>query len=101
MTGCVKTKTVIVTKVVATIPPEYLYSAEPLPDVPAGVPPEERTAYLLEAYASRGDVIRRDQNQQELMRKWAERILQLYPQSVGEPLPEVEAEPSAPQRAGE
>lgn len=97
MTGCVKTETVIVEKTVAAIPPDYLWDAEPVPEVPTGVPPEERTNYLLEAYASRGDTIKRDQKQEALMRRWVDEIKRLYPGSAEKPLPEAGSPPSKPE----
>ena len=64
----------------AVIPPEYLYDSEPLPVVPAGLLPEERTEYLLESHASRGDVIKRDQGQERLMKEWVDKVRQIYPE---------------------
>ena len=100
-TGCVKTETVVVTKTIAAIPPRYLYDSEPVPEVPDGVPPEERTEYLLEAFASRKDVIRRDQKQEVLMDEWVEAMRKLYPGSVEQPLPDSNAATNAPQDSGE
>ena len=97
MTGCVKTETVIVTKNVAALPPEYLYSAEYIPSVPEGVPENERTAYLLEAYASRGDALKRDQEQAELFKRWVQEVRKIYPESVEHPLPDLKAETDNPE----
>lgn len=99
MIGCVKTETVVVTKQVATLPPAYLYDAEPIPAVPDNVPPKERTGYLLEGYASRGDALKRDQKQEKLMQQWVEKIRQLYPESVVDPLDSVENDADTPEAA--
>lgn len=88
MTGCVRTETVIVTETVPAIPPTYLYDAERVPEVPDGLPPEERTAHLLEAFAARGDAIKRDQTQAQKMEKWVQEIRKLYPKALEHPLPE-------------
>lgn len=100
ISGCVKTETVIVEKKVAAIPPTYLWDSEPLPEIPAGLEPDERTGYLVEGYASRGDVIRRDKEQEALMRKWEAQIKKLYPETLVHPLDEVEPESDAPQQTG-
>lgn len=89
-TGCVKTETIVEEKKIGTLPPPYLYEAETLPSVPADVPVEERAAYLLEAYASRKDVIERDHRKFERMAEWVQRIRELYPDSVVEPLQDPE-----------
>lgn len=101
MTGCVKTETVVVTKTVATIPPEYLYDSERLPTVPADVPASERTVYVLEAFASRGDVIKRDQKQGGLMQKWVDEIRALYPETIVHPLGSVEDQSDFPENGSE
>lgn len=85
----------------ATIPPAYLWDSEATPEIPPGLSPEERTAYLVEGFASRGDVIRRDQKQEALMHQWEKRIRELYPEVLVHPLDEVEPKPDAPQQAGE
>ena len=79
------------------IPPTYLYDSEALPEVPEGLSAEERTAYLLEAYASRGDVIKRDQTQEQKMELWVQEIRKLYPKAIEHPLPDSEAGADGPQ----
>lgn len=90
MTGCVKTETVIRTKEVAVIPPAYLCVAEAKPTVPDGVPADERTDYLLEAYASRGDALDRAAARAEKFAQWVEGIKKLYPDSIENPLNDIE-----------
>lgn len=96
MSGCVKTETVVRTKEVAAIPPVYLCQAEPKPVVPEGIPANERTDYLLEAYASRGDALDRVAQRAALFNKWVEEIKKLYPDSVEKPLEDLEAEADDP-----
>lgn len=98
-TGCVKTETVIVERRVATLPPKYLYDAEPVPQVPDGIPASERTAYLLEAFASRGDVIKRDRVQADLMDKWVESVRKIFPDAVVQPLDSIEGDTDEPKSA--
>lgn len=100
MTGCGTTETIVKTEIVPAIPPSYLWDSERLPQVPEGVPPEERTDYLLESYASRGDVIKRDQKQEERMRAWEEAIKRLYPNALAHPFPEAEEAANDPEGTG-
>lgn len=91
ISGCVRTEVLTVTKTVAAVPPAYLWDSESLPTVPDGLPPTARTEALLDAYAARKDVILRDQQQEQLMRQWVEKIREVYPGSFEyplEPLPE-------------
>ena len=99
MTGCGTTETVVVTKTVPALPPAYLYDSEALPRVPAGLPASDRTSALLDAFAARGDVIKRDQKQKTLMDNWIEEIRKLYPEAVEHPLNDVKAEPGTPEES--
>lgn len=100
ISGCVKTETVIVTKTVGTLPPPYLYAPEKVPEVPPGLAPGERTAYLIEGYASRGDALKRANGRFETLEDWVERIRELYPETVVEPVPEGEQTTNAPEGSG-
>ena len=81
MTGCAKTEYVKQEVEVATVPPASLYESAPIPSVPEGVPPEERTDYLLEAYASRGDELKRSNERSRGLANWVELIQKLYPET--------------------
>lgn len=96
MSGCVKTETIIRVQEVAVLPPAYLCEAEPKPMVPEGLPADERTDYLLEAYASRGDAMDRAAERAALFDKWTKAIKELYPGSVEKPLEDLEAEADDP-----
>ena len=86
MTGCETTEYVKQTEEVATVPPQALYEAEPIPSVPEGVPPDERTEYLLDAYAARGDALKRARERSEGMASWVDMIKKLYPNTRVEDL---------------
>lgn len=64
--------------------------------MPDNIPADERTAYLLEAYAARGDAIKRDQEQADLMRTWVDEVRKLYGEELNQPLTDVEPDPDAP-----
>lgn len=97
MSGCVKTEYIIRTQEVAVLPPNYLYVQETKPAVPGELPSDERTDYLLEAYASRGDAIDRANKRAALIRQWVEGVKRLYPESIEQPLEDLEAETNNPE----
>lgn len=98
--GCGTTETITVTRKVGTLPPGYLYQKEPVPSVPEGVPPDQRTDYLLEGYASRGDAIRRANARAARMALWVEYIRKLYPETTVQPLPKGEGSADNPEGPG-
>lgn len=81
MTGCAKTEYITKTVEVATVPPSSLYETSHIPEVPEGVLAEERTDYLLDAYAARKDAILRSNERASGMAEWVERIKALYPKT--------------------
>lgn len=96
ISGCVKTETIVEIKEVGTLPPAYLYEREPIPSVPAGLTVEERTNYLLDAYAARKDALERCTVRAQGVESWVQMVKELYPASVVKPLDKVEPEPDDP-----